>query len=81
MAFPGAFGDDFREMLYDKLGVRILQRAWFNFDLYWAIALIVSGFVTALPFDRSRLPLGKIERSAQRPSGGLTNSQATFAAA
>ena len=67
-------------MLYDKLGVRILQRAWFNFDLYWAIALIVSGFVTALPFDRSLLPLGKSSASAQRPSGGLTNSQATFAA-
>jgi hypothetical protein len=35
-------------IVYEKLGVRILQRAWFNFDLAWAIALIVSGFVTAL---------------------------------
>jgi hypothetical protein len=25
-----------------------LQRAWFNFDLAWAVALVVSGFVTAL---------------------------------
>jgi len=33
---------------YEKLGVRILQRAWFNFDLAWAVALVVSGFVTAL---------------------------------
>jgi hypothetical protein len=35
-------------IVYEKLGVRILQRAWFNFDLAWAVALIVSGFVTAL---------------------------------
>jgi hypothetical protein len=34
-------------MVYEKLGVRILQRAWFNFDLAWAVALIVSGLVTA----------------------------------
>ena len=33
-------------IVYEKLGVRILQRAWFNFDLAWAIALIVSGLVT-----------------------------------
>jgi hypothetical protein len=35
-------------IVYEKLGVRILRRAWFNFDLAWAIALIVSGFITAL---------------------------------
>jgi hypothetical protein len=35
-------------VVYEKLGVRILQRAWFNFDLAWAVALVVSGFVTAL---------------------------------
>jgi hypothetical protein len=35
-------------IVYEKLGVRILQRAWFNFDLAWAVALIVSGLVTAL---------------------------------
>jgi hypothetical protein len=34
-------------IVYEKLGVRILQRAWFNFDLAWAGALIVSGLVTA----------------------------------
>jgi hypothetical protein len=33
-------------IVYEKLGVRILQRAWFNFDLAWAIALIVTGFAT-----------------------------------
>ncbi len=35
-------------IVYEKLGVRILQRAWFNFDLAWAVALIVSGLVTAV---------------------------------
>jgi hypothetical protein len=35
-------------IVYEKLGVRILQRAWFNFDLAWAVALIASGVVTAL---------------------------------
>jgi hypothetical protein len=35
-------------IVYEKVGVRILQRAWFNFDLAWAVALIVSGLVTAL---------------------------------
>ncbi|HEU4678709.1 MAG TPA: hypothetical protein VFS35_04255 [Terrimicrobiaceae bacterium] len=34
-------------IVYEKLGVRILQRAWFNFDLAWAVALIASGLVTA----------------------------------
>lgn len=35
-------------IVYEKLGVRILCRAWFNFDFAWAVALIVAGFVTAL---------------------------------
>jgi hypothetical protein len=35
-------------IVYEKLGVHILRRAWFNFDLAWAVALVVSGFVTAL---------------------------------
>jgi hypothetical protein len=35
-------------IVYEKLGVRILRRAWFNFDLAWALALIVTGFVTVL---------------------------------
>jgi hypothetical protein len=29
-------------------GVRILKTAWFNFDLAWALALIISGLATAL---------------------------------
>ncbi len=35
-------------IVYEKLGVRILQRAWFNFDFAWAVALVISGLVTAL---------------------------------
>lgn len=27
---------------YEKVGLRVLQRAWFNFDLLWAIALFVA---------------------------------------
>ena len=28
--------------LYDKTGLRILRRAWVNFDLLWAVALLVA---------------------------------------
>jgi hypothetical protein len=30
-------------LIYDKVGVQILRTAWFNFDLAWALALVVSG--------------------------------------
>jgi hypothetical protein len=30
-------------VVYEKLGLRLLQRAWFNLDLLWMIALMVSG--------------------------------------
>ncbi len=30
-------------LVYEKLGVAILRRAWFNLDLIWMIALMVSG--------------------------------------
>jgi len=33
---------------YEKLGLRLLQRAWFNFDLLWAVALLVAAFATLL---------------------------------
>jgi hypothetical protein len=35
---------------YEKVGLRLLQRAWLNFDLLWAIALLVAGFAV-LFFD------------------------------
>ena len=30
---------------YEKVGLRLLQHTWLNFDLMWAIALLVAGFV------------------------------------
>jgi hypothetical protein len=33
---------------YEKMGLRWLQRAWFNFDLLWAIALLVAGCAALL---------------------------------
>ena len=33
--------------LYDKVGLRILRRAWLNFDLLWAVALLIAA-VTVL---------------------------------
>lgn len=33
-------------VVYEKLGVMVLKRAWFNLDLLWAVALIAAGLVT-----------------------------------
>ena len=33
-------------LVFDKLGVGILRRAWFNLDVIWAGALVVTGVVT-----------------------------------
>ena len=30
-------------LVYEKLGLAMLQRAWFNLDLLWVIALMLSG--------------------------------------
>jgi hypothetical protein len=30
---------------YDKVGLRLLRHTWLNFDLLWAIALLVAGFM------------------------------------
>jgi len=32
-------------LVYQKLGLALLRRAWLNLDLVWAAALIVTGFV------------------------------------
>lgn len=32
-------------LVYQKLGLAMLRRAWFNLDLIWAVALVVTGFV------------------------------------
>src|SRR6266704_691322 len=33
-------------LVYEKLGVAVLRRAWFNLDLVWAIALMLTGILT-----------------------------------
>ena len=30
-------------VVYEKIGLAILRRAWVNLDLVWAVALIVTG--------------------------------------
>jgi hypothetical protein len=36
-------------IVFEKVGVGILRRAWFNLDLIWAGTLIVTGVVTLMP--------------------------------
>jgi hypothetical protein len=38
----------FAWVVYRKLGLAILRKAWFNFDLIWAAALMTTGIVTLL---------------------------------
>ena len=33
-------------IVYERVGLRILRTAWFNLNLFWAIALIATGVVT-----------------------------------
>ena len=33
-------------MVYRKFGLAILRTAWFNLDVAWAVALLVTGLVT-----------------------------------
>jgi hypothetical protein len=33
-------------VVYGKLGLALLRKAWFNFDLLWAAALVASGLIT-----------------------------------
>jgi hypothetical protein len=35
-------------LVYQKFGLALLRRAWFNLDLIWAIALVVTGCVALL---------------------------------
>ena len=32
-------------LVYEKLGLALLRQAWFNLDLLWMIALMISGVV------------------------------------
>ncbi len=38
----------FAWVVYRKLGLAILRKAWFNFDLIWAAALMTTGILTLL---------------------------------
>lgn len=33
-------------VVYEKVGLAILRKAWFNLDVVWAIALVITGVVT-----------------------------------
>ena len=35
-------------LVYEKLGLALLRKAWLNLDLVWAIALMVTGCLTLL---------------------------------
>lgn len=35
-------------VVYEKVGLAILRRAWFNLDVVWAIALMITGVLTLL---------------------------------
>jgi hypothetical protein len=35
-------------LVYEKLGLELLRKAWFNLDLLWAISLIATGLVGVL---------------------------------
>jgi hypothetical protein len=35
-------------VVYRKLGLALLRKAWVNFDLIWAVALVATGLVTLL---------------------------------
>jgi hypothetical protein len=35
-------------VVYEKLGVAVLRRAWFNLDLVWVFALMLSAVWVAL---------------------------------
>jgi hypothetical protein len=34
-------------LVFEKLGVAILRKTWFNVDLIWALSLIATGLLTA----------------------------------
>jgi hypothetical protein len=35
-------------LVYQKFGLAMLRRSWFNLDLIWAIALVITGVVALL---------------------------------
>ena len=37
-----------RVVVFEKLGVGLLRKAWFNLDLVWAISLVVTSLATVM---------------------------------
>jgi hypothetical protein len=35
-------------LVFEKLGVGILRRSWFNLDLIWSAALVATGMMTLM---------------------------------
>jgi hypothetical protein len=35
-------------LVFEKLGVGILRRAWVNLDLIWSAALVITGLLTLM---------------------------------
>jgi hypothetical protein len=35
-------------VVYEKVGLGLLRRAWINLDFFWAVALIITGLITAI---------------------------------
>jgi hypothetical protein len=35
-------------LVFEKLGVGILRRAWFNLDVIWSAALVATGLLTLM---------------------------------
>jgi hypothetical protein len=33
-------------VIYRKLGLALLRKTWFNFNMVWAVALVATGLVT-----------------------------------
>jgi hypothetical protein len=34
-------------VVYERVGLRFLRRAWVNLDLIWAVALVIAGVASA----------------------------------
>lgn len=41
-------------VVYERVGLRILRRRWFNMDLAWSLVLIASGAITPSPLFKYR---------------------------
>ena len=42
-------------VVFEKVGLALLRRAWFNLDRLWAISLIISGLVSQILYEQTSL--------------------------